>query len=81
MELNAPVYIRLGREATTSLYAEDVKYEIGKALIPREGNDGAFVCTGIMVHFAMEAAKRMQASCFILQARQCQLLFLLPWEH
>ena len=60
MELNAPVYIRLGREATTSLYAEDVKYEIGKALIPREGNDGAFVCTGIMVHFAMEAAKRMR---------------------
>ena len=60
MELNAPVYIRLGREATTSLYAEDVKYEIGKALIPREGNDGAFVCTGIMVHFAMEAAKRIR---------------------
>lgn len=59
MELNAPVYIRLGREATTSLYPDDVKYEIGKALIPREGNDGAFVCTGIMVHFAMEAAQRI----------------------
>lgn len=40
MELNAPVYIRLDREATTSLYAEDVKYEIGKALIPREGTTG-----------------------------------------
>lgn len=36
MELNAPVYIRLGREATSSLYPEDTKYEIGKALIPRE---------------------------------------------
>ena len=59
MELNAPVYIRLGREATSSLYPEDTKYEIGKALIPREGNDGAFICTGIMVHFAMEAAKRI----------------------
>ena len=41
MELNAPVYIRLGREATSSLYPEDTKYEIGKALIPREGDDGA----------------------------------------
>ncbi len=61
MELNAPVYIRLGREATTSLYGEDVKYEIGKALTPREGDDGAFVCTGIMVHFAMEAAARIEA--------------------
>ena len=49
MELNAPVYIRLGREATSSLYPEDTKYEIGKALIPREGDDGAFICTGIMV--------------------------------
>lgn len=56
MELNAPVYIRLGREATSSLYPEDTKYEIGKALIPREGDDGAFICTGIMVHFAMEDA-------------------------
>ena len=60
MELNAPVYIRLGREATSSLYPDDVKYEIGKALIPREGDDGAFVCTGIMVHFAMEAAERIE---------------------
>lgn len=60
MELNAPVYIRLGREATASLYPEDVKYEIGKALIPREGDDGAFICAGIMVHFAMEAANRIK---------------------
>ncbi len=60
MELNSPVYIRLGREATGSLYSEDVEYKIGKALIPREGDDGAFVCTGIMVHFAMEAAERIE---------------------
>lgn len=61
MELNAPVYIRMGREATASLYPEDVSYEIGKALIPRQGSDGAFICTGIMVHFAMEAAARLEA--------------------
>ena len=59
MELNRPVYIRMGREATSSLYDDDVQYQIGKALIPREGSDGAFVCTGIMVHFAMEAAERI----------------------
>lgn len=60
MELNTPVYIRMGREATHSLYDDDVRYEIGKALIPRQGDDGAFICTGIMVHFAMEAAERIQ---------------------
>lgn len=60
MELNSPVYIRLGREATSSLYPADVDYKIGKALIPKTGDDGAFICTGIMVHFAMEAAQRIQ---------------------
>ena len=60
MELNRPVYIRMGREATSSLYPEDVKYEIGKALIPKAGDDGAFIGTGIMVHFAMEAARRIE---------------------
>lgn len=60
MELSGPVYIRLGREATSSLYPADVDYKIGKALIPKPGNDGAFICTGIMVHFAMEAAQRMK---------------------
>lgn len=60
MELNAPVYIRLSREATTSLYDENVEYVIGKALHPKDGDDGAFICTGIMVHFAMEAAKRLK---------------------
>lgn len=60
MELNSPVYIRLGREATGSLYPVDVNYQIGKALIPREGDDGAFICSGIMVHFAMEAAQKIK---------------------
>lgn len=57
MELPGPVYIRMGREATASLYAENQEYKIGKALIPKGGNDGAFICSGITVHHAMEAAK------------------------
>jgi transketolase len=60
MKWDGPVYIRMGREATTSLYPEDQKYEIGKALIPKEGDDGAFIVAGILVHFAMEAAKRIK---------------------
>jgi transketolase len=55
-----PVYIRLGREAVRALYPENIKYEIGKALIPHEGNDGAFIAAGIVVHHAMEAAKRLK---------------------
>lgn len=58
MELNALSTSALA-EATSSLYPEDTNMRSGKALIPREGDDGAFICTGIMVHFAMEAAKRI----------------------
>jgi transketolase len=54
---DGPVYIRMGREATASLYPEDQKYEIGKALIPRAGSDGAFITAGIVTHHAMEAAQ------------------------
>lgn len=60
MEWNGPIYIRMGREATSSLYPEDVRYEIGKALIPRQGDDGAYIASGIMVHFAVEAAERIK---------------------
>ncbi len=60
MKLDGPVYIRLGREAVSSLYPEDTKYEIGKALIPLEGNDGVFIAAGIVVHHAMEAAKMIK---------------------
>ena len=55
-----PVYIRLGREAVSALYPEEAEYKIGKALIPNAGNDGAFIASGIVVHHAMEAAKRIK---------------------
>ena len=57
MSWDGPIYLRLGREASGALYADDVKYEIGKALIPKDGNDGAFIACGIVVHHALEAAK------------------------
>ncbi len=60
MDWDGPVYIRMGREATASLYPENQKYEIGKALIPREGGDGAFIAAGIVVHHAKEAAEMIR---------------------
>lgn len=59
IEWDGPIYIRMGREATTALYPDDTKYEIGKALIPCDGNDGAFITSGIITHHAVEAAKRI----------------------
>lgn len=56
-----PIYIRMGKEATRSLYDESVQYEIGKALVPYEGDDAAFIASGIVVHHAVEAAQRLKA--------------------
>lgn len=62
MDLPNPVYFRHGeRTPFDHIYGEEFDYEVGKALIPLEGNDGAFICSGITVHFALEAAKRIKA--------------------
>jgi len=60
MSWDGPIYIRMGREATGALYPEETKYEIGRALVPKAGDDGAFIAAGIVVHHALEAAGRIK---------------------
>ena len=57
LDYDGPVYIRSGIEAISPIYTEDYDYEIGKAIITKDGDDGAFICSGIVVQFALEAAK------------------------
>jgi len=57
---DGPLYIRMGREAQTAIYEDDYKYEIGKAITVLEGGDGAYICSGSIVHFAREAAQKLK---------------------
>jgi transketolase len=57
LDYEGPIYIRSGIEAIKPIYDADIEYEIGKAIIAHEGNDGAFIASGIVVQFALEAAK------------------------
>jgi len=57
---DGPVYIRSGIEAIKPIYPEDYDYQIGRAIIAREGDDGAFIVSGIVVQFALEAAQRIE---------------------
>lgn len=59
MTWDGPIYIRSGIEAEKPIYPENYDYQIGKAIIAREGNDGAFIASGIVVQFALEAAQRI----------------------
>jgi transketolase len=51
-----PVFVRFGKAAMYSLHKPEAKFEVGKAIKLREGNDVAFVATGETVIHAFLAA-------------------------
>lgn len=55
-----PVYIRLGRPKVPAIFKENYKFEIGKAVVVKEGTDIALMATGIMVGEALKAAEELK---------------------
>lgn len=60
LEYNGPIYIRSTIEPVISIYDDTYKYEIGKASIVKDGSDGTYICSGITVKYALEAALRIE---------------------
>ena len=58
-EYEGPVYMRFGRLAVPRIFDESYKFELGKAVTLREGNDVTIIATGLMVNEAIEAAKAL----------------------
>jgi transketolase len=56
-----PVYLRFGRPKVPNFTSADQKFEIGKALHLKEGNDVTIFATGHLVWEALEAAKTLNA--------------------
>lgn len=56
-----PFYIRLGRENTPVLTTDATPFEVGKAIVLKDGKDVAIFATGILVHEALKAAKILAA--------------------
>ncbi len=54
-ELDGPVYMRFGRLAVPVIFDDDYKFEVGKAVELKEGNDVTIIATGLMVAEALEA--------------------------
>jgi len=54
-----PIFVRFGKAAMYSLHKSDTKFEIGKAITLREGNDVAFIATGETVVHALLAAGQL----------------------
>lgn len=55
-EYNKPVYMRLGRSNWPVLLTEDAPFEVGRALLMKEGDDLTILAYGQMVARALEAA-------------------------
>jgi len=55
-----PVYIRLGRAAVPTVYAENDDIKIGKANCLLDGTDYTVIATGIMVNEALIAAQELK---------------------
>lgn len=59
-KIKSPVYIRLGRIPLDDIYTEDYNPKIGKGSELVKGNDVTIIATGIMVHKALIAAKKLK---------------------
>ncbi|MBE5813517.1 MAG: transketolase family protein [Clostridiales bacterium] len=59
-KINGPVYIRLGRSDVPDIYDQNMKFEFGKGVEIKEGNDVTIIATGIMVVKAIEASERLK---------------------
>ncbi|WP_250228934.1 transketolase family protein [Anaeropeptidivorans aminofermentans] len=53
-------YIRTSRKNVPRIYADDEKFELGKAKVVREGKDAAIFAYGICVADALEAAEELK---------------------
>ncbi len=56
-----PVFVRFGKAGMYGLHAPETKFEVGKAITLRDGNDVAFIATGETVIHALLAAGQLAA--------------------
>ena len=72
-EADGPVYLRLGRLAAPVIHGDDYKFQIGKAVVEREGTDVTVVACGLMVGSALEAAEALAA-----KGISCEVINMAP---
>ena len=61
LEMDGPVYLRLGRYAVPVLFDENYKFEIGKGVQMRDGTDVTLIGSGLTVSECLNAAELLAA--------------------
>jgi len=62
IEVDGPVYFRVTRYAVPSLFGPGHRFEWGKGIVLREGEDVTLFGTGIMTSFCLQAAELLASS-------------------
>ncbi len=57
---NGPVYMRLARDPYPVIFGDDYQFEIGKAVLLREGTDVTIISTGTQTSRSLEAADQLE---------------------
>lgn len=60
LDYEGPIYLRSSVEPMVAIYDDSYQYELGVASDVLPGDDGAYICSGITVKFAVEAAKKIK---------------------
>ncbi|CAB1071321.1 transketolase [Alkalispirochaeta odontotermitis] len=60
LDTSGPFYLRTGRSSIPILFDEQVKFDLGKGMVVREGNDVTIVAMGVMVTRAIQASEDLQ---------------------
>jgi transketolase len=56
MEHDGPMYLRLTRDPSPAIFPADYRFEIGRAVLLRDGSDVGLISTGVQTIRALEAA-------------------------
>lgn len=60
LELDTPVYIRIGKKGEPNIHENINNFKIGKSIIVKNGKDIALICAGTIMTEALEAAKKLE---------------------
>ncbi|MDO8443484.1 MAG: transketolase C-terminal domain-containing protein [Candidatus Azambacteria bacterium] len=71
---NGPVYIRLGREKTAIFTAEEMPFEIGKAIVLKEGKDATVIGCGPLLYNALLAAEELSKDGIDIEIINCHTI-------
>lgn len=60
VEHEGPLYIRIGRDPFPIIFDENYKFELGKGVWLKEGSDVVLMNSGVLLHYAIEAAELLE---------------------